>query len=241
MTLTTNEEDHISIRTMLGGLNLVQAYERGNTVDDALSRRLVYAFDEKLGYLTTKPIRAGLGLAACVCVHIPALVWGEKMAPLSLAARAIGCSIAGFNGREMSTDEDLFLISNRPTHDGDEIAVLQRLNSFAEMIIESEKTARKSFLERMEPRLRDRFSRVLAVLQNAKIVEMKEAQVLLMQMRLATDLQWLPAEFRPKIDALLIRLRPAHLKAEYAIADGQEDVTRAEVLHEAFANVKFAA
>ncbi|MDR0727399.1 MAG: hypothetical protein LBF26_00690 [Puniceicoccales bacterium] len=239
MTLTINEEDHISIRTLLGGLNLIHAYERGNSVDNTFSRQLVYAFDRQLGYLTTKPIRAGLGLLACVCVHIPALVWGGKMTPLSLAARAIGCNIVGFNGRESSTDDDLFIISNRPTFENDEITVLKRLHNFTEMVIESEKTARKSFLERMEMRLCDRFCRVLAVLQNAKIIEMKEAQVLLMQMRLATDLQWLPLEFRPKIDDLLIRLRPAHLKAEYAIAEGQEDSTRAEVLHATFANVQF--
>jgi protein arginine kinase len=240
MTLTTNEEDHISIRALLGGLNLIPAYERGNTVDDALSRQLVYAFDDQLGYLTTRPIRCGLGFSACVCVHIPALVWGEKVAPIALAARAIGCSIIGFNGRDSSTDEDLFFITSRPTAEGDELTVLKRLDSFAEMVIESEKTARKSFVERMEPRLRDRFHRVLAVLQNAKLVEMREAQVLLMQMRLATDLQWLPSELRPKVDALLIRLRPAHLKAELAVGEGQEDSIRAEVLHEAFANVQLA-
>jgi protein arginine kinase len=241
MTLTTNEEDHIGIRTLLSGLNLIQAYERGNTVDDALSRRLIYAFDGQLGYLTTRPIRSGLGLSACVCVHVPALVWGEKIAPIALAARAIGCNIIGFNGRESSAEEDLFFISNRPAGEGDEITVLRRLNSFVETIAESEKAARKAFLERMEPRLRDRFHRVLAVLQNARIVEMREAQILLMQMRLATDLQWLPSEFRPRIDALLIRLRSSHLKAEHAISDGQEDSTRAEILHETFANVRFAA
>ncbi|MDR1456563.1 MAG: hypothetical protein LBI34_00660 [Puniceicoccales bacterium] len=240
MTVTTNEENHIGIRSLLSGLNLIQAYERGSGVDEIFSRRLTYAFDKQLGHLTTKPGCVGLGLAACVCVHIPALVWGEKMAPLTLAARAIGCSITGFNGRESSTDEDLFFISNRPTFECDEITILTRLNSFAEMVIESEKNARKSFAERMELKLRDRFYRVLAVLQNAQIIELKEAQILLMQMRLAVDLQWLPSEFRFKIDALLIRLRPAHLKAEYAISDGQEDFTRAEVLREVFANIRFA-
>ncbi|MDR2341390.1 MAG: hypothetical protein LBD72_03645 [Puniceicoccales bacterium] len=241
ITITTNEEDHIGIRALLGGLNLMSAYERVNNVDDTLSRHLVYAFDGQLGYLTTKPIRTGIGLSACVCVHIPALVWGEKIAPIALAARAIGCNIIGFNGRESSTDEDLFFISNRPGFEGDEIAILTRLNSFAEMIMESEKNARKAFLERTEARLRDRFYRVLAVLKNATIIDLREAQVLLMQMRMATDLQWLPPQFRHKIDALLISLRPAHLKAAYAISDGQEDFIRAEILHEIFANAQFIA
>jgi protein arginine kinase len=240
ITLTINEEDHIGIRAILGGLNLNHAYSCANAVDDVLSQRLVYAFDQQLGYLAAKPIRTGLGLMASVCVHLPALVWGEKMTPITLAARAVGCNIVGFNGRDSAMDEDLFFISNRPSFEDDEGTMLKRLNGFLETVIENETAARKLLLERTEARLRDRFHRVLAILQNAQLIEIKESQVLLMQMRLATDLQWLPEEFRPQIDGLLIRLCPAHLRAEHGIVEGQEDSARAEILHKVFASAKLA-
>ena len=50
-----NGDDHVRIQTLQTGLTLEQLYERADKIDDYISERFDYAFDEKYGYLTSFP------------------------------------------------------------------------------------------------------------------------------------------------------------------------------------------
>ena len=66
-------EDHIRLQVIEPGLDLDKAYETASRVDDVIEESVVYAFDERFGYLTACPTNAGTGLRASVMMHLPAL------------------------------------------------------------------------------------------------------------------------------------------------------------------------
>ena len=68
-----NEEDHIRIQCLYPGLQLLKHLDTANEIDDWLEEKIDYAFDEKLGYLTSCPTNVGTGLRASVMMHLPGL------------------------------------------------------------------------------------------------------------------------------------------------------------------------
>ena len=66
-----NEEDHIRIQCLLSGLQIKEALQLANELDDWIEEEIDYAFDEERGYLTSCPTNVGTGLRASVMMHLP--------------------------------------------------------------------------------------------------------------------------------------------------------------------------
>ena len=56
------------------GFQLQEALYTANEMDDWIEEHVDYAFDEKVGYLTSCPTNVGTGLRASVMMHLPGLV-----------------------------------------------------------------------------------------------------------------------------------------------------------------------
>jgi protein arginine kinase len=63
----------IKIQVMKPGLSLETAYAEADRIDDELNEKFVFAFDDRLGYLTQCPTNLGTGMRASVLLHLPAL------------------------------------------------------------------------------------------------------------------------------------------------------------------------
>ena len=59
---------------MKSGLDLDEAWQQINAVDDNVEQQLNYAFHPDLGYLTACPTNVGTGMRVSVVLHLPALV-----------------------------------------------------------------------------------------------------------------------------------------------------------------------
>src|SRR3954469_8864891 len=77
VAIMINEEDHLRMQGICAGLDLRNAYDMINAVDSELERRLSYAWDQRLGYLTACPTNVGTGMRASVMLHLPALVLSD--------------------------------------------------------------------------------------------------------------------------------------------------------------------
>ncbi len=73
VSIMVNEEDHLRIQCLLSGLQLKEAWDIINKVDDGLEKKLRYAFSEKYGFLTSCPTNVGTGMRASVMLHLTAL------------------------------------------------------------------------------------------------------------------------------------------------------------------------
>ncbi|MGE5612162.1 MAG: ATP--guanido phosphotransferase, partial [Bacillota bacterium] len=59
--IMVNEEDHLRIQVLRSGLQLEEAWEQINEIDDRLEAKLDYAFHPRFGYLTACPTNVGTG------------------------------------------------------------------------------------------------------------------------------------------------------------------------------------
>ncbi|MDR1438192.1 MAG: hypothetical protein LBI69_04000 [Puniceicoccales bacterium] len=237
--MAINGEDHIRIRCITRGLNLESVAGEANAFANGLAGRIRYAFDLRLGYLIARSQNVGFALQIKICAHLPGLAVLEKIQSFFMAARAIGCSMVGLNGKKAQTDGEIFTISYAIPLDVSEDTAIENMGHFMETVIESELAARKTLLDRSQLQMRDRISRVLAVLKSAHIVELKEARSLLMHMRLAVDYGWLECDVRNLIDQLLIDMQTHHLFHCYEIPIhlGMESTFRAEILRNKFQSI----
>ena len=173
VSIMVNEEDHLRIQVMANGLNLSSAFQLCNEIDDALDAKVDYAFDEKLGYLTTCPTNLGTGLRASVMVHLPALEKSGLMNQLTATINKLGLTIRGTYGEGSKVLGSIYQISNQITLGITEQDAIQNLESIVLQVIENEKHARESLLNDKH-RLEDVVCRSLGALRYARLLSSKE-------------------------------------------------------------------
>ncbi len=173
VSIMVNEEDHLRIQVMANGLNLSSAFQLCNEIDDALDAKVDYAFDEKLGYLTTCPTNLGTGLRASVMVHLPALEKSGLMNQLTATINKLGLTIRGTYGEGSKVLGSIYQISNQITLGITEQDAIENLESIVLQVIENEKHARESLLNDKH-RLEDVVCRSLGALRYARLLSSKE-------------------------------------------------------------------
>lgn len=169
ISIMVNEEDHIRIQIMANGLNLTESYQLCNQIDDVLDESLHYAFDEKLGYLTSCPTNLGTGLRASVMMHLPALEKSGLISRLTSTINKLGLTIRGTYGEGSRVLGSIYQISNQITLGITEQDAIQNLESVVRQIIESEKKARENLLQNRY-QLEDVVYRSLGTLRYARLI-----------------------------------------------------------------------
>jgi hypothetical protein len=76
-----NEEDHLRMQALRPGLQLRQAWSAIDHLDSELEKKLDYAFNNDLGYLTACPTNLGTGIRVSAMLHLPGLVLAEQINP----------------------------------------------------------------------------------------------------------------------------------------------------------------
>ena len=97
VSIMINEEDHVRIQAILGGLKIHEAYRIARQMDELLEA-LDYAFDSRCGYLTSCPTNVGTGLRASVMIHLPALTHLGRLGKLAVGCGKVGLTVRGMFG-----------------------------------------------------------------------------------------------------------------------------------------------
>lgn len=97
-SIVLNGDDHIRIQVLEAGLNLEGCYKRADRLDDYISERFEYSFDEKYGYLTSYPTNVGTGLRASVVLHLPLLSRKRSFNSLVADMGRFGTAVRGVYG-----------------------------------------------------------------------------------------------------------------------------------------------
>jgi protein arginine kinase len=232
-----NEEDHLRIQVLRAGFQLKKAWSQIDAIDSEIEERLDYAFDPELGYLTACPTNLGTGMRASAMMHLPALVISSQMEKVVRAVNQLGMVVRGLFGEGSDASGSIFQISNQTTLGESEAAILKRLGSVLQSIVEHELNAREKLLEMDSGRLFDKIGRAFGILQNCHQLTSSEAMNLLSLLRLGIDMGLFPETSRAVTDRLLIEAQPGHIQA----VGGQDmesvkrDALRAERMRQEFA------
>ena len=110
-----NEEDHLRIQVLRSGLQLEEAWEQINQIDDKLEAKLDFAFHPRFGYLTACPTNVGTGIRVSVMLHLPALKLTGEIEKVFRAAKDMRLAVRGLYGEGTEATGDFYQISNQTT------------------------------------------------------------------------------------------------------------------------------
>src|SRR5437763_15585022 len=110
-----NEEDHLRMQALRPGLQLRQAWAAIDQFDSALEKKLDYAFNPELGYLTACPTNLGTGIRVSAMLHLPALVLSEQINQIVQAVNKLGLAVRGLYGEGTEALGNIFQVSNQMT------------------------------------------------------------------------------------------------------------------------------
>jgi protein arginine kinase len=229
-----NEEDHLRMQALRPGLQLRQAWAAIDQADSALEKKLDYAFNPEMGYLTACPTNIGTGIRVSAMLHLPGLVLGEQINPIIQSVNKLGLAVRGLYGEGTEALGNVFQVSNQMTLGESESAIVERLEKVLAQIIEHEENARASLLEKKPKMVYNHIGRAYGILANAHSISSKETMNLLSLMRLGIDVALFPGVERSLVDELFILTQPAHLQKQHSekLSAEERDLLRADMVRE---------
>ncbi|VEF49964.1 modulator of CtsR repression, McsB [Bacillus freudenreichii] len=234
ISIMINEEDHIRIQCLFPGLQISEALERANVIDNILEEKIDYAFDEQLGYLTSCPTNVGTGLRASVMVHLPALILTHQMNRIIPAINQLGLVVRGIYGEGSEALGNIFQISNQITLGKSEEDIVGDLVGVVQQIVAQERAAREALIKTSSIQLENKVFRSYGILANSRIIETKEASECLSDVRLGIDTGYITHLSRNILNELMILTQPGFLQ-QYAggpLRPVERDIKRAALIRE---------
>ncbi|WP_110925975.1 protein arginine kinase [Bacillus massiliglaciei] len=240
VSIMVNEEDHLRIQCLMSGLQLREALQMANQLDDWIEEEMDFAYDEERGYLTSCPTNVGTGLRASVMMHLPGLVLTQKLNHIIPAINQLGLVVRGIYGEGSQALGNIFQISNQMTLGKSEKDIVEDLLGVVAQIITQERTAREALVRTSNIQLEDRVYRSLGILSNARVIETKEAGTCISDVRLGIDLGYIKDISKNILNELMILTQPGFLQkyAGGSLNPRERDIRRAALIRERLNNSK---
>ena len=226
-----NEEDHIRLQVTSAGLELKNLLNLAIEIDKELEQLVPYAYNDKYGFLTSCPTNVGTGLRASVMVHLPALAKTGNIRKVLEVVNNFDMNIRGIYGEGSKSSGDIYQISNKQSLGISEQEVIRNLKIITDKVIEQERLARK-ILAKNQIELEDKVYRAYGILANSRKLSSEEANILLSDVKLGTDMGIIKELNDLKVRKLEMYTKPANLQKYVGqTLDGYErDVKRAEIV-----------
>jgi len=198
-----NEEDHLRMQVIKGGMQLKQCGAQINRIDDGIESKVEYAFSARYGYLTACPTNVGTGVRVSVMLHLPALKMTGQIEKVFGAARSMNLAVRGLFGEGTEAAGDFYQISNQVTLGiSEDVIVSQFEDSIIPEVVEYERAARRQLLSKQVDVLDDKISRAMALLKSANLISSQEALFLLSHLRLGINIRENMGVSTPAIERL---------------------------------------
>jgi protein arginine kinase len=213
LSIMINEEDHLRIQVLRSGLQLEEAWEQINKIDDALESKLDYCFHPRFGYLTACPTNVGTGIRVSVMLHLPALKLTGEIEKVFRAAKDMRLAVRGLYGEGTEATGDFYQISNQTTLGKSEEEFISDFKHLViPKIIDYEHQARRLLAKERTVALDDKVYRALGVLRFARLITSEDTLGFLSHLRLGINLERIKDIDLRTINELFLLTQPAHLQ-----------------------------
>ena len=225
-----NEEDHLRIQVFSAGLNLQNTMELAIEIEEKIDEMLPFSCSKDYGYLTACPTNVGTGLRASVMVHLPALKLTGNISKILHIVNNFGMTIRGVYGEDTKSQGDMYQISNNQTLGITEKEIIANLENITKRVVEQERLARK-YLRKDAIELENRVYRAFGIMRYATKIDSEEAEDLLSDIKLGTDLGIIQELTDSKVKELELYLKPANLQKRVgkALTALDRDLERAKI------------
>ena len=212
LSVMINEDDHLRIQAVRPGLDLLSAAAACFRVDDALSRQVVFAFDDQLGYLTACPTNTGTGMRASLLMHLPMLTLLKQMGNVGQIVAKVGLNIRGVYGEGSEALGNIYQVSNQVTLGRTEQEIISTVSAVGHQLTDMELALRDKSLQNTRTQLEDSIFRAWGVMRHARILTLNEFFKHWSGVRLGAALGMLSTPLS-NLDAMLDQMQDAHLRA----------------------------
>ena len=213
VAVMVNEEDQLRIQVIRSGLALSELLDQIDRIDDALEQGLDFAFHPRFGYLTACPTNIGTGIRFSVMLHLPGLKLTGEIERVKRAAEDMSLAVRGFYGEGSDAAGDLYQVSNQTTLGKSEHVLVHELErEIVPRIIDYERHARRTLLEKRRAMIDDKTNRALGVLRSARLLGVEESMQLLSHVRLGVLLGLVDGVEQQRVNHLILLIQQAHLQ-----------------------------
>lgn len=213
IAIMVNEEDHLRMQVILGGMQLSEAYDQANVIDDTLEAGMPYAFSRMIGYLTACPTNVGTGVRVSVMLHLPALAMTGEIEKVRRAAQDMHLAVRGFYGEGTEAAGEFYQVSNQTTLGRSEEEILYDFQDvIIPQVIEYERNARTALADFRTAVIDDRIYRSWGLLTSARLLGSNEALTNLSFLRLGVSMGRFTETNTRTVNELLLLTQPAHMQ-----------------------------
>jgi protein arginine kinase len=212
VSIMVNEEDHLRIQVFLSGLDLREAWNRIDLLDEELGQNLPYAYHPQFGFLTSCPTNVGTGLRASVLLHLPGLVLTKEIGKVLQGLSQMGLTFRGLFGEGSEVVGNFFQISNQVTLGKSEEELVDHLDDVVRRVIGYEEEARRVLLRDAGAVTEDKVWRAYGLLRHARSLSFEELMNLSSGVRLGASLKLLPGLRVYPLNKIMMFTQPAHLE-----------------------------
>jgi len=136
-----NEEDELRIISMQQGGDIKEVFTRLTTAIAEIQKKVDFAYNEHLGYITSCPTNLGTAMRASVHIKLPNL--GMKMDEFEAIADKHNVQIRGIHGEHSESEGGVYDISNKRRLGVTEVECVQDMYDGVVALIKREKQLSK--------------------------------------------------------------------------------------------------
>ena len=206
-----NDADHLRLQVLASGVQLHETWEHLSAMDDRASAHAEFAYDERLGYLTSSLGLTGTALRVTVLCHLPGLSLTKRIHEIERLLIEDHFTLMGYLGALDQAHGDLYEITNQATLGWSEEEMLYHAQTLIDQIIEREREARRAFLSEGSRGIEDRVGRAIGVAREARLLSLDEALDLLSSLRLGVESGLLTGYSYRQLNEILVTTQQAHL------------------------------
>jgi protein arginine kinase len=232
LSIMINEEDHLRLQWIKSGFDVDRAWHALCKVDRALEKVLPYAVTERWGYLTACPTNVGTGMRVSAMVHLPALTLKDNIDFVFKAAQRMNHAVRGLYGEGTRALGDMYQISNQATLGRSEESIIEAIKAIVPRVLEFERQKRGQLYTEERSFVEDKVLRSLALLRNARRLNVQEMMSHLSMLRLGIDLRIITDVPLRTVNELFILGQPSHLQEKHgrAMPAPERDAVRADLV-----------
>lgn len=211
VSIMINEKDHINLQCIADGLNLEEAFNKATNIDDKIEKNFEYAFDDKLGYLTSSPESVGTGMKASVILHLPAITMSEEIKNISKKLSKNGIAIKGVYLDSTKSCGNLYRIVNKISLGLKEESIINKLREAVLEIVAEENKFREILINKCKHELEDKIFKAYGILKYSVLLQFNEALDLISSVRLGAEMSLIDID-KSKLDKLFMLISDSALR-----------------------------
>lgn len=239
-----NLHDHLTMQWIDTREELEKTWEKLIKLETDLMRSVNYAFSPRFGFLTSDPAQCGTGLVAFIFLHLPALIYTDRLEEAVGKNKDDGIERTGLQGDPTELVGDIVAFHNLYTLGITEENIITSLRTLATKLVAEEKSVRKNLQQDHSAagtEIKDKVSRAYGILLHSYQIEAVEALQALSLLKFGLDLEWIKGTTQEELNHLFFSCRRARLLSHF----GKDKIPleelphkRAEFIHKALKGIE---